>query len=455
MKRSPYNSDSPSPVKATRVEFPLITPRPGGASGRPLEKAIRSAIESRFNHDFSKVRVHTDQEAARSARSIGAQAYTVGDDVVFGRGAYRPDSRQGQELLTHELAHVAQQGRAGSTQDAETRADRAVAHVMRGRSVSPYELGGAPIGLQAKPDESSKSRSAGEVDVITGADADAAATEPTATVLDRFVRDGAELTKTHLDAIDQLAFSIWLNLSMYPNATASIAISGHTDTTGREKHNSGLGTARADSAKAALEAARQKQQIDPAKLDAVTTSSLGETKLRVATGDEVDEPRNRRVEIEVTIEVKVPPQPKSPTRQPLPGTPGGPKIWEVPGIMEELDPPRPATGPRASKNKGEGLEEALKRDPLLKQLPKWARDKAIGALKDADEKAAEAIIDAIPFDDEYKQAAKAAMKALLQTLKGRKFKPPPSPPPGMPEIAPPSFPKAPGEMIFKLPPIRF
>ena len=143
---------------------------------------------------------------------------------------------------------------------------------------------------------------------------------------------------------------------------------------------------------------------------------------------------------------------------PLPGTPGGPPIWTLPGMLDELD--KPGLGPRvppAPKPSGEWLENALKRDPLLKKLPKWARDKAIGALKDGDEKLVDMIIDKVPMDDTYKKAAKAAAKALLQTLKGRRFKPPPAPPRGIPEdmLKPPSFPKMPGEMIFKLPAIRF
>lgn len=389
---------------------------------------------------------------------MDARAYTVGSDVAFGAGHYAPTSAAGRELIAHELAHVVQQARGGATPDAERRADVAAGRAMRGGSVDAAALGGAPTGVQMKPDEPGPAAPAEEVDGITGADAPASAAAPSsATVLDRFVRDKAGLTKKHRDAIDQLAFSIWLHLSLYADAKATIAISGHTDTTGSEKHNTGLSAARADNAKAALEAALQRQGIDPAKLGPpVTTTAHGETKLRIPTADEVDEPGNRRVEIEVTIEVK-PPQPKpAPSTKPLPGTPGGPKIWEVPGVMEDLDPARPPTVPRAPKSQGEWLEETLKRDPLLKKLPEWAREKAIGALKDADEKAADAIIDAIPLDDEYKQAAKAAMKALLQTLKGRKFKAPPTPPGSLPEIEPPpSFPKAPGEMIFKLPPIRF
>ena len=416
-------------------------------------------MEKPLGHDFASVRVHADARAAQAASSLNARALTVGDDVAFAAGQYAPHSSAGRELIAHELAHVAQQARGGASPDAEARANLAASRVMRGGAIDAASLGGAPVGAQTKPDEPGAAAPTEEPDIITGADVRApAAAAPTATVLDGFVRDKAKLTKKHRDAIEQVAFSIWLHLSLYADAKATIAISGHTDTTGGEKHNSGLGAARAENAKAALEAALQKQQIDPAKLGPVTATSLGETRLRVPTGDEVDEPRNRRVEIEVTIEVTAPPAPKpAPSTKPLPGMPGGPKIWEVPGIMEELDPPRPPMGPRAPKSKGEWLEEALKRDPLLKKLPKWARDKAIGALKDADEKAADAIIDAIPFgDDEYKQAAKAAMKALLQTLKGRKFKPPPVRPGNLPEDAPPpNFPKAPGEMIFKLPAIRF
>ena len=299
-----------------------------------------------------------------------------------------------------------------------------------GSSVGAAQLGGAPIGIQAKPDAPGPASAPQEPDVITGADPKAtdaapAAAAPSATVLDGFTRNKATLKKKHREAIDQIAFQIWLNLSLYADAKASIAITGHTDTTGAEKHNEGLSTERAGNAKEALEAALEKQGVDVAKLG-ITATSRGETALRVPTGDEVDEPGNRRVEIEVTIEVKAPPKPAPPPTK-LPGTPGGPKIWEVPGILDEFDPPAQPI-PRVPASKDEWLKGALERDPLLRKLPEWARKKAIDALKDADEKAADAIIDALPFDGEYKEAAKAAMKALLQTLKGRKFKPPPDPP---------------------------
>jgi len=79
------------------------------SSGRLLDPAARRFMEPRFGHDFSKLRVHTDAKAAASAEAIGAAAYTVGKDVVFGEGRFSPQSRAGRHLLAHELTHVVQQ----------------------------------------------------------------------------------------------------------------------------------------------------------------------------------------------------------------------------------------------------------------------------------------------------------------------------------------------------------
>lgn len=78
--------------------------------GQPLEAETRAFMESRFDHDFSGVRVHSDERAAESARAVNAHAYTVGEDVVFGAGQYNTRTAAGTWLLAHELAHVAQQG---------------------------------------------------------------------------------------------------------------------------------------------------------------------------------------------------------------------------------------------------------------------------------------------------------------------------------------------------------
>jgi hypothetical protein len=77
--------------------------------GQPLDDATRSLLEARIGHNFRAVRVHTNARAARSARAVGAAAYTVGNQIVFAEGRYRPDILPGLQLLAHEAAHVAQQ----------------------------------------------------------------------------------------------------------------------------------------------------------------------------------------------------------------------------------------------------------------------------------------------------------------------------------------------------------
>ena len=82
--------------------------------GQLLPQSVRAYFEPRFGHDFSGVRVHTGSEAAKVARSINAQAFTVGRNVAFDAGQYSPESASGQRLLAHELTHVVQQGGAAS-----------------------------------------------------------------------------------------------------------------------------------------------------------------------------------------------------------------------------------------------------------------------------------------------------------------------------------------------------
>jgi hypothetical protein len=77
--------------------------------GSPLDADTRADMEARMGSDFSDVRVHTDGKAHESARSVNAQAYTVGSNIVFQRDRYDPGSEGGRHMLAHELTHVVQQ----------------------------------------------------------------------------------------------------------------------------------------------------------------------------------------------------------------------------------------------------------------------------------------------------------------------------------------------------------
>jgi hypothetical protein len=89
--------------------FPPIIHEVLRSPGGPLDADVRAFMEQRFEHDFSRVTVHTDAKAAESARAVNALAFTAGKKVVFGAGVYSPRSEQGIRILGHELTHVVQQ----------------------------------------------------------------------------------------------------------------------------------------------------------------------------------------------------------------------------------------------------------------------------------------------------------------------------------------------------------
>jgi hypothetical protein len=78
-------------------------------AGRPLDSSTASWVGGALGDSFGDVRLHTDDHAAALARSVSARAFTVGSDIFFGSGEYKPGSSAGGELLSHELTHVVQQ----------------------------------------------------------------------------------------------------------------------------------------------------------------------------------------------------------------------------------------------------------------------------------------------------------------------------------------------------------
>lgn len=85
------------------------------AGGSALPEQVRATFEPRFGHDFSRVRVHADAGAALAAEAMEARAFSVGQNIVFAAGQYAPHTDDGQQLLAHELAHVAQSRGEGGT----------------------------------------------------------------------------------------------------------------------------------------------------------------------------------------------------------------------------------------------------------------------------------------------------------------------------------------------------
>ena len=112
--------------------------------------------------DVSGVRLHTGEVAQAAAEAHDAHAFTIGSDVYFGPGQYRPGTPDGDRLLGHELAHASQQRSAGATalaaklrasesgDAAEREADQAgdvFADAMAGAMVAPVAISAAPVSL--------------------------------------------------------------------------------------------------------------------------------------------------------------------------------------------------------------------------------------------------------------------------------------------------------------------
>ena len=110
-------------------------------SGVPLNSGIRSRMGAVMGRDFSEVRIHTDATASELSDDLNARAFTVGQNIAFGKGEYQPGSPVGDALIAHELAHVVQQKGGPSspvsasktslqTDSLETQADRSAVNVV-------------------------------------------------------------------------------------------------------------------------------------------------------------------------------------------------------------------------------------------------------------------------------------------------------------------------------------
>ena len=412
------------------------------AAGEVLPASLVRDLGARFGADFGAVRVHHDATAGRAAQVMGAQAFTRGNDITFAPGRYDPASRRGRELLAHELAHVVQQRRGGGVStEAEARADRAASAAAAGRYVSATTLGGAPVGVQTKPGDGPEPEAEKKPEAETKKEDEGRTFQSYTKVLDKFALDKDTLTAGHLKDIDSTAFSIGLHTGMLRRGKARIEIVGHADTTGKDPHNEELGQKRADRVKEALEKKLQPRAGEKPLVLEWSVRSAGEKEMLIPTPDNTLEPRNRAVEIRVTIEIM--PEEKKP--EPLPGidphknpfpwpepspTPRRPEedLWkkmeENQRRIEEYDKKHPRKPKSAQDVIVDGVMEkivdpVLKKVPLSKEKKKWLREKIRGGIEAGTEKGCDAAVDSSGATGDEAEALKAACKAALKE-KGEK-----------------------------------
>ena len=87
---------------------------PSAAQEREARDAAAGApalLRAAPNADFAGMRLHAGAQAAEMVESLGARAFTYGNDVFLGSGH---SAAENGELVAHEAVHVAQQAAAGS-----------------------------------------------------------------------------------------------------------------------------------------------------------------------------------------------------------------------------------------------------------------------------------------------------------------------------------------------------
>ncbi|HEX8922836.1 MAG TPA: DUF4157 domain-containing protein, partial [Pyrinomonadaceae bacterium] len=126
---------------------PTVMPGRAGSGGQSLPKQIRSSLEKQFQAPLASVRIHDNPTASSLTRKQHANAMTIGEDIHFAKGRYRPFETRGQQLLAHELTHVLQQRQSGSRNSVS--ASEAEARAFAERSVNGGALPMVRQGIRA------------------------------------------------------------------------------------------------------------------------------------------------------------------------------------------------------------------------------------------------------------------------------------------------------------------
>ena len=374
---------NPTPLNSAQssCEVPPIIHEVLNSPGQLLDPETRTFMESRFGHDFSQVRVHTNTKAAESAKAVNALAYTFGRDLVFQQCHYNPTTAKGRKLLAHELAHVTQQ-----------------ASPIVQRTPIPGDPSSSPL---LSP---SLARLLGSL------------------VLDNFALDGARLTTQHELQLPGLAETLVMLLRNYPNGI--VRITGHADATGSESHNLGLGQDRA-------EAVRDVLVLGGVPETRIITTSAGEEELRSST--QRAEPRNRRVEVQFQPEsvvqlVSRPPVQRPPSLLQEPEKPLDSWGFIRPPLKPEtlaerinriVKQPLPERPRLRSFNDlfwervDEGLDNVMRRVDVPESLRPWIRRGVHAAIERGAEKIFDQVADAVELDDTQTEAIRAIIEATM------------------------------------------
>ena len=130
--------------------------RPQLDEGQLIPADVRERLRDIVGPAIDQARVHTGPAADAFARARGADAVTVGNDILFRDGYYRPHEPRGFALLAHEGTHVSASASGFSTRSTdagtaaeESRALRAEAAALGHPRATPTHF--APVDSSFAP----------------------------------------------------------------------------------------------------------------------------------------------------------------------------------------------------------------------------------------------------------------------------------------------------------------
>jgi len=362
------------------------------AGGRPLDSGVRAELEPLVGDDLSDVRVHTDAAAEASAEAVAARAYTSGRQLVFGPGAYSPDTEQGRSLIAHEVGHAVT-ARAGGVPSA-----------------------GAPVLRQPKDDDKpgagllSKS-------TVPGPQVMTLAGSTVATI--HFAHDSFLMDPANFAAVEKLGEQLSFM------AKPLVSVNGHASAEGPAKRNDQLARMRRETVIAILRS-KAKGSFDVG--GAAHGSSEPAVEENATKPDELEAQRasNRRVEMIIvdlatpqppTAAAKPEPKPIDTTYHPKQETPAEEANRNLQRMLKLGPIP---TAPKTSFNEQfwKGVDKVVDDMTAKLHIPEALRgpikDGAHAAIEKGAEKALDGALDAAKITGQEREALKAAIKAAAE-----------------------------------------
>ena len=375
------------------------------SGGQPLESSIRGSMEALFNEDFSNVRIHTDAEAAESARAVNALAYTSGEDVVFGANQFDPSTNEGSQLIAHELAHTVQQRDTG----------------VSSSPGSATTISRAPIPGAAEPESISLFSSKIPAPVVTRMGDVIVATV-------YFGQGSFLLDSRNFAAVDKLADELRYTLD------PSVAVNGYASTEGKEENNQRLSENRRTAVIAILRSKLIGTATFSGKGHGAADPAVEESGKK---GAELDSQRavNRRVTIVIVPGVTSKPaeeEKKKPIKLfPDPIIDVKPETDEerldrmLKDAIKEAEEKKRRGDDKQSEGKSfndkfweafdKAVDDATKKLGVPEKLRPYVKDAARAAVEKGADAALDKALDQTPLSDTEKAALKAAIEAASKT----------------------------------------